>query len=124
MMVPTLSGSGWPLSSFQLALAILNFSFNEFTQFVTLKDLFRDMCSAIDKAKTTGLVAIALERAGHVPFSRWIKESELFAFCYVTQSSYFHFCCIKEAIGIASMIDVLQEIRVQRNMRFVSSLNS
>ena len=34
------------------------------------------------------------------------------AFCYITQSSYLHFCCIKETIGVTPVIDVLQEIRM------------
>src|SRR6187549_1380315 len=112
------------LSSFQFAQAIMNFPFDEITQLITLKYFFWNVCSSIDKTKTAGLIAIALKRACHVPFSRWIEESEFFAFFYITQSSYFHLCCIKETIGIASMINILKEIRMQRNMRFVSCLNS
>src|SRR4026207_1122230 len=116
MVIPHLAGSGWALSSFQLTLAILNFPFNEITQSITLNDLFRNMCSAIDKAKTTGLIAIALERACHVPFSRRVEESKFFAICNVTQSSYFHLCCVKKTIRVTSMIDVLQKIWMQSNI--------
>ena len=90
----------------------MNFPFDEITQLITLKYFFRNMGGSIDKTKTARLIAIALERACHVPFSRWIEESELFAFFDITQSGYFHLCCIKETIGIASMINVLQEIRM------------
>lgn len=112
------------LSSFQLALAILNFSFDEITQFISLEYFFRDMCSAIYKTKTTGLIAIALKRACHLPFSGRIKESELFAFCDIAQSSYFHFTGVKKTVRIASMINVLQEIRMQGNMCFIACLHS
>src|SRR6188768_1670100 len=109
LTVPLKCGIGKPLSSFQFAQAIMNFPFDEITQLIMLEYFFRNVCGSIDKTKTAGLIAIALKRACHVPFSRWIKESEFFTFCYLTQSSYFHLCCIKETIGIASMINVLEK---------------
>ena len=71
------------------------------------------MSSAIYQPDATGLIAVTIEGACHIPFGRRIEKSKLFTGFNVSERSYFHLCGIEETIGITSMIDILQKIRMQ-----------
>src|ERR1700754_5014147 len=75
-----------------------------------------DVCRASYLAQTFAGTAKTFEGLGHIPFSRWIKETHFIAFTNGLQSYYLHCICIEEYVGIATVVNILQVPGLQHDM--------
>lgn len=89
---------------------------NVFGQFVLLQDVRRQVGGSLDKSKAVRLLAIALERLVHVPFGGGVEEADLFAFGDGPDTTQHPAFGVEEHVGIAAVVDVLQEARVEENV--------
>src|ERR1017187_9776341 len=67
--------------------------------------------------------AKTIERRSHFKFCRWIKKGKFIGSINVFKAAYFHAACIKEYIGITTVVNVLQEFRFQDDMYLVAYLH-
>ena len=69
------------------------------------------------------MLAITMKGLIHFPFCGWIEEGELFVRRDVLQCNELHQCGVEKNIRFTTVVDVLQEFRLQCDVLFFTDLN-
>ena len=78
--------------------------------------------SPFNFSQAGSVTAKAIKGLGHFPFGRRVEKMELFSCIDRPECDQLQAGGIKEYIGLTAVIDILQELRHQRDMLFISYL--
>jgi hypothetical protein len=83
---------------------------------VLADDLRADMGCTLDFAQAIPAAAKTFEGLGHIPFRGRIEESHFISLFDPLKGDHLHGICVEEDVGVTTVIDVLQMLRLQHDM--------
>src|SRR6185436_20625522 len=97
---------------------------NRVGETVLLQDIFRKKSGAFDLFEATRASTKTFEGLYHFPFRGWIEKSHFFFRPDLFQGNHFHSARVKKHVGVATVVDVLEKLRLHGDVVSISKLNS
>jgi hypothetical protein len=101
---------------------LLQLAADEIGKLMPAHDFFGEVLRTLDEAQTFGASTMAIKGFFHTPFSRGVKEAELFTCLDVAQGSQDKIRRVEKTVGGTTVVDVFKEQGRQNDVLIIAYL--